>query len=83
LAWHNGSKVKKGLKVYNSDVSKDRAILIHSGNTAANTEGCLLPGSTRSVDFVGNSKDKLKEIFDYVEEKGIDNAKIIITEKYE
>ncbi|MCD0469052.1 DUF5675 family protein [Flavobacterium sp. JAS] len=83
LAWHKGTKVKKGLKVYNSGVSKDRAILIHSGNTAADTEGCLLPGSTRSVDFVGNSKDKLKEIFDYVEEKGIDNAKIIITQKYE
>ncbi|MRX69485.1 Chitinase class I [Flavobacterium resistens] len=83
LAWHNGTKIKKGLKVYNSDVSKDRAILIHSGNTADDTEGCLLPGSTRSVDFVGNSKNKLKEIFEYIEEKGIDNAKIIITQKYE
>lgn len=83
LAWHNGTKIKKGLKVYNSDVSKDRAILIHSGNTANDTEGCLLPGSTRSVDFVGNSKNKLNEIFDYIEEKGIDNAKIIITQKYE
>lgn len=83
LAWHSGTKIKKGLKVYNSDVSKDRAILIHSGNTANDTEGCLLPGSTRSVDFVGKSKDKLNEIFDYIEEKGIDNAKIIITQKYE
>ncbi|MDH6252771.1 putative chitinase [Chryseobacterium sp. H1D6B] len=83
LEWHSGTKVKKGLKLYNDVVSKSRAILIHSGNTADDTEGCLLPGSTRSKDFVGSSKAKLKEIFDYVEEIGIKDAKIIISQNYE
>ncbi len=83
LEWHSGTKIKKGLKLYNDVVSKSRAILIHAGNSADDTEGCLLPGSTKSKDYVGGSRDKLKEIFDYVEEIGIENAKIIITQAYE
>ncbi|SEO84896.1 Predicted chitinase [Flavobacterium sp. CF108] len=83
LKWHNGTKKKGVLKLYNSDVSEDRAILIHSGNTATDTEGCLLAGSTKSTDFVGDSKAKVKEINDYVKEKGVEGAKIIITAKYE
>ncbi|WDF64932.1 DUF5675 family protein [Flavobacterium sp. KACC 22763] len=83
LKWHNGTKKKGVLKLYNSNVSEDRAILIHSGNTAADTEGCLLPGSTKSTDFVGDSKAKVKEINDYVKEKGVEGAKIIIAAKYE
>ena len=83
LAWHSGTKIKKGFLVYNDVVSKARAILIHTGNTATDTEGCIIAGSTKSVDFVGGSKIKLQEIFDYVDEKGIENAKLIITQSYE
>lgn len=83
LEWHSGTKIKKGLKLFNDVVSKDRAILIHSGNRAEDTEGCLIAGTTRTTDFVDGSKDKLKEIFDYVEEIGVNGAKIIITQAYE
>lgn len=31
-------------------------ILIHSGNNKDHTEGCLLPGLSRSTDFVGSSR---------------------------
>lgn len=71
------------MKLYNDVVSKSRAILIHSGNTADDTEGCLIAGSTRAKDYVGGSRNKLKEIFDHVEEIGIKGAKIIITQAYE
>ena len=66
-----------------TEVSKARAILIHGGNTAADTEGCLLPGTTKSTDFVGSSQKKLKEIFKVIEDNKIEGATIVITEDYE
>lgn len=38
-------------------------ILIHPGNTAADTSGCLLPGRTRNVDFVGDSRTAFNQLF--------------------
>ncbi|WP_207556461.1 DUF5675 family protein [Flavobacterium frigidimaris] len=83
LVWHNGTKFKNVLKLYNNEVNINRAILIHAGNSAEATEGCLLPGSSRSVDWVSKSVDKLNEINEYVKSIGIENAKIIITQEYE
>lgn len=39
-------------------------IRIHAGNTAANTEGCLLVGETRAQDFVGSSRKAFTKLFD-------------------
>ena len=42
-------------------------IRIHPGNTAADTEGCLLPGITRAVDYVGNSRMAFDKLFAKIE----------------
>lgn len=38
-------------------------IRIHSGNTDKDTEGCVLVGQTRSIDFVGNSRASFEILF--------------------
>jgi hypothetical protein len=42
-------------------------IRIHSGNTAADTEGCILVGTTKSADNVGNSRVAFKALFAKIE----------------
>ena len=42
------------------DIPNRSHILIHWGNTAEDTEGCVLIGGTRDTDFIGNSR----QIFD-------------------
>lgn len=39
-------------------------IRIHSGNVAANTEGCLLPGTFKNHDRVSDSRTAFKKLFD-------------------
>ena len=45
LLWHKGKHWSNVVKLYNDDVPIERAILIHSGNSGKDTEGCLIAGS--------------------------------------
>ena len=41
-------------------------IRIHSGNTASNTEGCILVGRTRSPNAIGESRAALAPLMDAI-----------------
>lgn len=56
-------------------------IRIHTGNTNEDTEGCLLPGQTRGVDFVGNSRVAFNNLFNKLDAAIRMNKKIFITIK--
>jgi hypothetical protein len=42
-------------------------IRIHPGNTAADTEGCILVGRTERKDFIGNSRVAFRALFTKLE----------------
>jgi hypothetical protein len=45
------------------DVPNYEGVRIHTGNTATDTEGCLLPGRSKAVDFVGDSRAAFNGLF--------------------
>lgn len=53
-------------------------VRIHAGNKAEDTEGCLLLGQSRSIDFVGNSKLAMKAFIPKLE-KALKLGKVSIT----
>ena len=57
------------------DVPGFTGIRIHAGNTAADTEGCLLPGMERRPNGVGSSQLAYREVLkwlDAIEHQGAD-----------
>lgn len=46
----------------------DCGVRIHSGNTAADTEGCLLVGLDKKIDFIGRSRDAFSRLFPHLQD---------------
>lgn len=50
------------------DVPQFSGVRIHQGNTAEDTEGCILVGTSRKVGFIGNSRAAFDKLFSVMEE---------------
>ena len=50
------------------NVPNRQFILIHWGNTAKDTEGCILVGTTHSPDFIGQSRAAFTELMEKINE---------------
>ncbi len=83
LKWHNSTRRSIAKHnplplLYNEKVPASRYILIHNGNEANDSDGCLLIGSSRAEDRVQASVPKLMKLKEYLEKVGIENVKVVI-----
>ncbi|WP_297950695.1 DUF5675 family protein [uncultured Campylobacter sp.] len=70
IAWHDSPKFRVRLPLlYNEQVPKSRCILIHSGNTGRNTEGCVLLGNSLGARGVKDSRAALSALLAAVKEQ--------------
>ncbi len=74
----NYSKTFKCLMPLLIDVKGYAGVRIHTGNKAADTEGCILVGKTKGFDFIGNSRDEYSVLFNKLSEAS-KTEKIILT----
>lgn len=51
-----------------SDVPGFAGIRIHPGNTSADTEGCILVGTSRAENAIGNSRAAFAKVYELIEE---------------
>ena len=61
------------------DVPGFEGVRIHSGNTAANTEGCILVGEKSKIEnFIGKSRETFNRLFPKLK-AGLEAGKVFIT----
>lgn len=70
------NRFKRLLPLLN-EVPGYEGIRIHSGNIAADTEGCLLPGKTHGVNVVNESRIAFQHLFDKIK-LASENEKVYI-----
>ena len=68
VALHDSPKFGRVPKIHNVPGFSD--ILIHAGNRAADTRGCLLVGFIRLLGAIGASRDALRLLVDRMESAG-------------
>ena len=73
---HFGFELPLLLKVTNYE-----GVRIHSGNVAGDTEGCILVGKLKGVDFLGQSRVAFKQLFQKMKIALTNSEKITITIK--
>jgi len=67
---YSSAKFPDNFILSNEDVSKDRKILYHTGNTGSETSGCNLPGSSKGEGRVNGSKDKMSQLRSFIHSVG-------------
>lgn len=83
MRWHNSPRFQQRLPhLYNDEVPMDRYILIHSGNYAKDTEGCILLGKRVCKHGVLESKPAVKEFIDKLENGDIDEYEFEIVNAF-
>jgi hypothetical protein len=61
------------------DVPNFQGIRIHSGNSAEDTEGCILVGQVKGIDYISNSRLAYKALYAKLEKAFEANDTITIT----
>jgi hypothetical protein len=61
------------------DVPNYSGVRIHPGNSASNTEGCLLPGTRKGTDFVFESKKAFDSLYKRIDKALKAGEEVVIT----
>ena len=84
IAPYTSAKYSNVFVLTNDQVSYDRRILIHSGNSPKDTLGCLIIGLAHAQDWVANSVLALNHLRRIIEEGGgADKFELVISEDFQ